>query len=167
MLTTPPYRIPQGTTIGCATCDYLLAMLSICKNKFASCFATSLGRHKLATSNLSAVCRVLRIALRTAILKKYNCRTAFERTSHNGLQTSGISVVILTLPVSLWYYHCTRKIRDICQWIFIARVIRRWKRKLRVSERKPNLFEFLRRAWVTYLKGSIGRHSERKQFQKS
>ena len=74
----------------------------------ASCFATSLGRHKLATSNLSAVCRVLRIALRTAILKKYNCRTAFERTSHNGLQTSGFSVVILTLPVSLWYYHCTR-----------------------------------------------------------
>ena len=67
----------------------------------ASCFATSLGRYKLATSNLSAVCRVLRIALRTAILRKDNCRTAFERTSHNGLQTAGISVVILTLPVSL------------------------------------------------------------------
>jgi hypothetical protein len=101
MLTTPPYRIPQGTTIGCATCDYLLAMLSICKNKFASCFATSLGRHKLATSNLSAVCRVLRIALRTAILKKYNCRTTFGRSSHNGLLPTGLSAVLLTVPFLL------------------------------------------------------------------
>jgi hypothetical protein len=54
-----------------------------------------------ATSILSAVCRVLRIALRTAIFKKYNCRTTFGRTSHNGRQTAGISVVILTLPVFL------------------------------------------------------------------
>ena len=57
MLTTPPYRIPQGTTIGCATCDYLLAMLSICKNKFMSCVATSLGRCKLVANNLSFVIR--------------------------------------------------------------------------------------------------------------
>ena len=54
-----------------------------------------------ATSNLSAVCRVLRVALRTAILRKDNCRTTFERASHNGLQTAEISVVILTLPVFL------------------------------------------------------------------
>ena len=94
--------------------------------QLASCFATSLGRPShclwralaalvakpkqacfllaginLATSILSAVCRVLRIALRTAIFKKYNCRTTFGRTSHNGRQTAGISVVILTLPVFL------------------------------------------------------------------
>ena len=53
MLTTPPYRIPQGTTIGCATCDYLLAMLSICKNKFVSYYVTSLIRLLLA----ACVCR--------------------------------------------------------------------------------------------------------------
>ena len=81
----------------------------------ASCFATSLGRHKLATSNLSAVCRVLRIALRTAILRKDNCRTAFERTSHNGLQTAGISVVILTLPVSLEITFVCVEVRNACQ----------------------------------------------------
>ena len=70
----------------------------------------------------------------------------------------------------LWFWHCRCffditivhvKVHDICQWIFIARVIRRWKRKLRVSEQKPNMFELLQRAWATYLKGSVGRRSER------
>ena len=39
------------------------------------------------TQNVVDVFRVLRIALRTVILKKYNCRTSFERSSHNGLKT--------------------------------------------------------------------------------
>ena len=39
------------------------------------------------TQNVVDVFRVLRIALRTAILKKYNCRTSFGRSSHNGLKT--------------------------------------------------------------------------------
>ena len=32
-------------------------------------------------------------------LKKYNCRTAFERSSHNGLHTAGIYTMLLTVPV--------------------------------------------------------------------
>ena len=41
------------------------------------------------------------IALRTAILEKYNCRTTFGRSSHNGLLPTGLSAVLLTVPFSL------------------------------------------------------------------
>ena len=63
------------------------------------CRATSLVPPSLAAASLSAVCRVLRNALRAAILKKYNCRPTFERSSHNGLHTSGLSAVSVTVPV--------------------------------------------------------------------
>ena len=62
------------------------------------CRATSLVCPSLAAASLSAVCRVLRNALRAAILKKYNCRPTFERSSHNGLPTSGLSAVSVTVP---------------------------------------------------------------------
>ena len=39
------------------------------------------------TQNVVDVFRVLRTALRVAILCKVNCHTSFERTSHNGLKT--------------------------------------------------------------------------------
>ena len=70
---------------------------ALCSRRKVRSIGRALARH----SRLPLVFRVLRIALRTAILRKDNCRTAFERTSHNDLQTAGISVVILTLPVSL------------------------------------------------------------------
>ena len=73
MLTTPPYRIPLGTTIGCATCDYLLAMLSICKNKFVSYHVTSLIR-------LLLVVRVCRSNLG-------NKRTRFTHSQHRMAHT--------------------------------------------------------------------------------
>ena len=39
------------------------------------------------TQNVVDVFRVLRTALRVAILCEVNCHTSFERTSHNGLKT--------------------------------------------------------------------------------
>ena len=54
---------------------------------------------RLPLQAFSAVCRVLRNALRAAILKKYNCRPTFERSSHNGLHASGLSAVSVTVPV--------------------------------------------------------------------
>ena len=57
----------------------------------------------LVAASLSAVSRVLRIALRTAILEKYNCRTTFGRASHNGLLPTGLSAVLLTVPFLLDY----------------------------------------------------------------
>ena len=64
---------------------------------FVNC-VNSLIQTSFAVSILSAVCRVLQIALRTAILKKFNCRTSFGRASHNGLHPAGICTVLLTVP---------------------------------------------------------------------
>ena len=48
-------------------------------------------------------CRVQGAAERTACgnFEKYNCRPTFERSSHNGLHTSGLSAVSVTVPVFL------------------------------------------------------------------
>ena len=61
--------------------------------------AISLVRRSLVAASLSLGSRVLRIALRAAILRKDNCRTTFERASHNGLLPRGLYAVLLTVPV--------------------------------------------------------------------
>ena len=70
---------------------------------------------RLPLQAFSAVCRVLRNALRAAIFKKYNCRPTFERSSHNGLHASGLSAVSVTVPVFLDITIVRVKVHDVCQ----------------------------------------------------
>jgi hypothetical protein len=64
-----------------------------------NCLAGNITRPSLAC-RFNPFCRQQGAADRTAYgnFEKYNCRTTFGRSSHNGLQPAGLSAVLLTVP---------------------------------------------------------------------
>ena len=75
----------------------------------------ALGRALVRHSRLSLVCRVLRNALRVAILRKYNCHTAFERPRTMACSHQGFTLCCLRCRCFFKNY--------LVQWAFMHTMV--------------------------------------------
>ena len=111
-LRTQSFRTPRGNTFCVASRDCLLAVLSIWK--FRNCMQyPSVAQSLLLQSLLLLVgCCGTRFA---RLYKKIYTRASLRQSSHNGRQTAGLYVVILSVPVC-FEITCVRSVSTRHHW---------------------------------------------------
>ena len=100
-------KVPKNSALGRISRSLLLLV---------NCLAGNITRPSLAC-RCKPFCRQQGAADRTAYgnLGKYNCRTTFGRSSHNGLLPTGLSAVLLTVPFRFqrWITFCNHNHRRV------------------------------------------------------